>query len=119
MTRASWLLLARLFLVHLFSNLMAPCRQAHRRTAPAPNPGSPGSRKLSVPGRVHSIPKSYGSLQRVRFGGQPVSDSRHGRIACKMVHWPIVVQENPRPQSSLRAQGPTPLLVGEGSLKFS
>jgi len=36
-------------------------RASRQRTGPAPNPGFPGSRKLSVPGRVHSIPKSCGS----------------------------------------------------------
>jgi len=44
------------FLVHRSFTPAAPNWQAAVRTGLAPNPGNPGSRKRSVPVRVHSIP---------------------------------------------------------------
>ena len=49
------------------------------------HPATGGTRKLSVPGRVHSDAKELwfpGSI--AASGVQPVCDSRHGRIACKV-----------------------------------
>jgi len=48
-----------------------------------------GTRKRSVPVRVHSVDKSYGFVgARCQAAAvQPVFDSRHGRIACKTFLW--------------------------------
>jgi hypothetical protein len=78
----------------------------------------PRSRKRSVPGRVHSIPKSSGSLVAPpgASGVQPISDSRHGRITCKSFFTQLLKSKTAatsnQPTGLLR---PTPLLVNGGS----
>ena len=47
----------------------APILASCGGTGFAPNPGLAGSRKLSVPGRVHSIPKSCGSQAALTLAG--------------------------------------------------
>ena len=73
------------FLGHQSSTPAAPSLASRSGTGLAPNPGIPGSRKLSVPGRVHSEPESCGFRRKGLRLVQPVVDSRHGRIACKTV----------------------------------
>jgi len=52
---------------HLYSR--SPRLASRGRAGPAPNPGLPGSRKRSVPDRVHSMPKSSGSPKASRLPG--------------------------------------------------
>jgi hypothetical protein len=103
-----------------FTTAVASVASRHG-TGLAPNPGysriqktfsagpcSFNTRELWFPGRL------------VAAGVQPVSDSRHGRIACKVSLSPLSKRtENRRFQSSLRAQGPTPLPVNGGSHNIS
>ena len=97
----------------------------------ATNPARPTrfgeSRKRSVPVRVHSVSKSFGFVgsRHQAPGGQPVFDSRHGRIACKVfprsvsLHYKVV--ECGRLQSVPRAQS-QPVQLADGrapKFKFS
>jgi hypothetical protein len=76
---------------------------------PPPRPTrNRGSRKHSVPVRVHSI---YKELWFAGCGAQPVCDSRHGRIAVKKSSTPSPLRcggERGRLQSNQRARRPTP-----------
>lgn len=88
-----------------------------RAHPPSAHPAFGGTRKPSVPGRVHSVPKSYGSQATSLLAVQPVSDSRHGRIACKVFLSCTVAkfQLVRRAAASNQSQGlsaPTPSLAG-------
>ena len=100
------------------------CSHLPRRgLAPGQQPRSPNS-LLRVQKTFSAGPRSLNSKELWVSGGlgasevQPVSDSRHGRIACKvsLSYVNLKYQENRRLQSTHRALGPTPLLAGGGSL---
>jgi hypothetical protein len=86
-----------------------PSRHRRDQKTFSAGPRSFNSKELWFPG---SIPAS---------GGQPVSDSRHGRITCKayLSCINIKLKESRRLQSTHRALGPTPFLAGDGSQKFN
>jgi hypothetical protein len=105
------------FLGHRSFTPAAPCWQAAVALASRPIRRNTGSRKPSVPGRVHSIPESCGSpgsdcAPKV----QPVSDSRHGRIACKVSLSPFCKEQRaPASNQTIGLGCPTPSLVSGGS----
>ena len=84
---------------------------------PAPNPGIPGSRKLSVPGRVHSVHRVFGSRAGKPARCQPFCDSRHGRIVCKTLFLlPQNLTREPLPSNQPKEFFAQPLCwLGNGS----
>ena len=78
----------------------------------APNPGIPGSRKLSVPGRVHSILESYGSPQASLLGSNPFLT--HGTVessAKSVSSLPTSKRRTAAFQSHLQVLCPTLILA--------
>src|SRR4051812_32249087 len=96
-----------------------PCSKPHQSVAGAGRPSHfRGTRKHSVPGRVHSVRKSFGFISASFFGlcVQPVFDSRHGRITCKTFSGSslsLIQAECGLLQSDLRAQS-QPLNMAAG-----
>ena len=107
------------FLVHCLFITATPLLASRSDTGLAPNPGSPrGSRKRSVPGRVHSIPKSCGSQTAAAL---PRSNPllTHGTVEspAKLFFAVSKEQRATAPNQALGLGCPTPFLVGGGSQK--